>query len=370
MSFPSSGAMDAMAGGGGPSTILPQIVTGQPSQILSHVEQVLTKATQFVGILEDLDRARTQLGQIWSGQAADSALKKIADSLQQFQNIIKSIQSGAELLQEAAKLVDTAQNAYRSIVGAVNPTVAALASNPWTRGAAHALATSASGMLRTFITGVGALLKALGITKLGTVLTEVAQIIGAVEQLFGSGTGATTGTGTGTGSTMVPLGSSPVTAPTPVSTVASSSGTQALAGGTSTVPATSTTPTATTGTTASTAMNDLSGLPSQVTAGTAADSATDWQNSYTPTALTGTGTGTGSATGTGTGSDNSWVPVDSTASGTHEATITASKGDLTVTVEVPVDTGKATDLDLNVSDGTDQLTEHVNIDADGTVKVS
>ena len=38
MMYPPSYAMDATASGGGPSTMLPQIVTGSPEAILSHVE--------------------------------------------------------------------------------------------------------------------------------------------------------------------------------------------------------------------------------------------------------------------------------------------------------------------------------------------
>ncbi len=41
-----------------------------------------------------------------------------------------------------------------------------------------------------------------------------------------------------------------------------------------------------------------------------------------------------------------------------------------MTVEVPVDSGQPTDFDLDVTAGSDHLTEHVDIDASGKVSVS
>jgi hypothetical protein len=81
---------------------------------------------------------------VWSGAASETALKKITDSLQSFEKIIKVVQEGAQLLGVAGTLVKTAQTAYTSVVSAVNPTVAALMSNPWTHAAAVALSTATS----------------------------------------------------------------------------------------------------------------------------------------------------------------------------------------------------------------------------------
>ncbi|BCJ33627.1 hypothetical protein Athai_11300 [Actinocatenispora thailandica] len=401
--FPNSSAMDATAAGGGPITMLPLIVTGQPAQILQHVTEVLGKATQFVSLLEDLDKARKQLGEIWSGHASESALTKIAESLQQFEKIIKAIQDGAKLLQEAAQLVQTVQTAYRSIVSAVNPTVAALMSNPWTHAAARALSTATSGTLRSFIQAIGQLLNALGVTKLGTVLTDLGTVIGALQQLFGGGSAATGGAVSGSG-----VSASPVTAPGTVTTVASGTGQQAIAGGVGTAGLPTMTPV--TGTTAATGLQGLLNVPGQVTSGVTAglglgatglgtSGVPSWLTGYNPTALAGTG-----------GADDSWIPVDgngdaggtdtgsagdagsgdagsgdsgssdggsgdggttTTGSGdVHDTTITATKGDLSVTVEVPVEQGHATGIDLNVSSGSESIAEHVDIDANGAVSVS
>ncbi|WP_239077117.1 WXG100 family type VII secretion target [Actinocatenispora rupis] len=374
--------MDATAAGGGPITMLPRIVTGQPESILSHVTDVLGKAAKFVTLLEDLDRARQQLGQVWSGKASESALQKISDSLQQFEKIIKAIQDGAKLLEEAARLVQVVQTAYRSIVSSVNPTVAALMSSHWTRPAAHALSTAASSSLRTFIESIAALMNALGVTKIGTVLTDISGIIGALEGLFGKGSdGSPLNTGSVSGTQ--------VTAPGQVNTVASSTGQQALTGNIGTLPTMSP---LTGGTTAASGLSGLLGVPGQATNGVTSGLG-DFMN-YTPAALGGTA-GAGTGAGIAVGDTDAWLPVDhggnadaGSATGTdtgatdtgstgtdagsaggHETTITAHKGDLTVTVTTETDPGHAGGIDLDVSSGADHIVEHVDIDAAGKVSV-
>lgn len=239
MMYPPSYAMDATASGGGPSTVLPQIVTGSPEAILSHVSELLQKAQQFVSLIEEFRKAEQQLQQVWSGHAADSAVKKIEDSLKSFTDIVNVINKGAQLLQQSATLVKTAQTGYTSVVGAVNPTVAGLMSNPYTYSAAVALSTSTSGALKGFIQAVSALLKTLGAVNLASELTAVTQIISTLEQLFsnkGTGASGTTGTTTSTGST------TPVTAPQAPGSVGNTAGLPTSSTPTTPV-ATSTTPT-------------------------------------------------------------------------------------------------------------------------------
>lgn len=263
LTFPNSSAMDATASSGGPITILPQIVTGRPEQIAKHVADLVRKSEQFLGMYNELTKAADQLGKIWSGAASESALKKISDSLGQLTKIIDVVQKGAELLGVSGTLIKTAQEAYRAVVAAVNPTVAALMSNWWTYGAAVALSTATSASLRAFITAIGALLKALGAVDLAQQVTTLAQVIGEIEKLFHHGSGSS-------GATTPSIGNTPVTAPQTPPPVASPSGQQAVAGGSG------------------------GGIPQQ-------PSFTD----YTPPALA---TGGGSS-GSG-GAANSWIPVD------------------------------------------------------------
>jgi uncharacterized protein YukE len=182
--FPNSSAMDATASSGGPGTFLTQIATGQPQQIAQHSTSMLAKATQFMSLLDEFTRAGEQLKQGWTGQAAESALQKITSSLQSFEKVIQVIQNGARLLGVSGTLVQSAQTAYTSVVGAVNPTVAGLMSNPWTYSAAVALSTSTSAALRAFITAIEGLLQTVGVGQLGAEIASLATIVTEIEQLF------------------------------------------------------------------------------------------------------------------------------------------------------------------------------------------
>ena len=338
LTFPNSSAMDATASSGGPITILPQIVTGQPEQIAKHVLDLVKKAEQFLSVYTELTKAADQLGKIWSGAASESALKKITDSLDQLTKIIGVVQKGAELLGISGTLIKTAQEAYRAVVAAVNPTVAALMSNWWTYGAAVALSTATSASLRAFVTAIGALLKALGAVDLAQQVTELAQVIGAIEKLFHHDSGTT-------GATAPALGSTPVTAPQTPPPVASTSGQQAVAGGSG------------------------GGIPQQQ------PSFTD----YTPAALTGGGSTPVSANGTPLNPANSWIAVDHPATSApatptpapvipapapahaDEVVIHTNLTTGESTIEAPA--GADLDIDLDMTYNGKHLSQHVDIDA-------
>jgi uncharacterized protein YukE len=323
LTFPNSSAMDATASSGGPITILPQIVTGQPEQIARHVADLVKKAEQFLSMYHELTKAADQLGKIWSGAASESALKKISDSLDQLTKIITVVEKGAELLGVSGTLIKTAQEAYRAVVSAVNPTVAALMSNWWTYGAAVALSTATSASLRAFITSIGALLKALGAVDLAQQVTTLAQVIGEIEKLFHHGSGSS-------GATPPSIGSTPVTAPQTPPPVASPAGQQAVAGGSG------------------------GGIPQQQ------PSFTD----YTPPAL---------ANSSPSSSSNSWIPVNAPTHGTTAPTPRPVSADEVVihtnlttgesTVEAPG--GKDFDLDISMDYNGRHFSQHVGYDAAG-----
>lgn len=336
LTFPNSSAMDATASSGGPITFLPRIVTGQPEQIAAHVTQVLAKAKQFVTLMDDFAKAEKQLSQVWSGAASETALKKITDSLQSFEKIIKVVQEGAQLLGVASTLVKTAQTAYTSVVSAVNPTVAALMSNPWTHAAAVALSTATSASLRSFIEAIGGLLKTLGLTKLGTELTTLASIIQELEKLFGGTKSASASTPSGTTPSTTTVTSNPVTAPVTPPPVASTTGQQ--------VTSTPTAPTVTTGTTPTTSTVSQ---PNPY--------------NYTPPALGGATPSTA----------DTWIPVDPPAGSTPATStpatpvdtgvikVTTTIGDESTTVEIP--TGHNAQLDVDIPVNGQHLTEHISV---------
>lgn len=345
--FPNSSAMDATASSGGPITFLPRIVTGQPEQVAAHVAQVLDKAKQFVTLMDDFAKAEKQLAQVWSGAASETALKKITDSLQSFEKIIKVVQEGAQLLGVAGTLVKTAQAAYTSVVSAVNPTVAALMSNPWTHAAAVALSTATSASLRSFIEAIGGLLKTLGFTKIATEVTTLVSIIQELEKLFGGSNSASASTPNGTTPSTSTVTSNPVTAPVTPPPVASASGQQVTS-----------TPTAPT---VSTPVTSNGSLPTSSTVSN--------PYNYTPPALGGTTPSTA----------DSWIPVDPPA-GTTPTTgtpttvpaapsapaadpgvikVTTTIGDESTTVEIP--TGHDAQLDVDIPVNGQHFTEHISV---------
>ncbi|MET9260244.1 hypothetical protein [Amycolatopsis sp. NPDC004079] len=346
MFFPNSSAMDATATSGGPITVLPQIVTGQPEQIAKHVLDLLHKAAELTSLYTELSKAADQLGKVWSGGASESALQKISHSLEQLTKIINVIEKGAELLGVSGTLVKAAQEAYRSVVAAVNPTVASLMSNWWTYGAAVALSTATSATLRGFITAVGGLLKALGAGDLANQITQVATIIGDIEKLFHHGSSDANGAA---GNAAV--SGTPVTAPQLPAPVASASGQAAIGGSGGGVPG---------------------GNPSFT--------------NYTPPALSnggwpsGSGTGgwpSGGGAGTGANPGNSWIPVDPApapapspapsvpgqSTGAHEVVIHTDLNTGQSTVEAPA--GQDVDIDVDVTYQGKHFQQHVDIDAKG-----
>ncbi|MEV7551285.1 hypothetical protein AB0N89_16815 [Amycolatopsis sp. NPDC089917] len=341
LTYPNSSAMDATASSGGPITILPQILTGQPEQIAKHVLEVLKKANEFLTMYNEVTKAAEQLKKIWSGGASDSAMKKITDSLNSLTKIIQVVQKGAELLGMAGTLIKTAQTAYKAVVSAVNPTVAGLMSNPWTYGAAVALSTATSASLRAFITAIGALLKALGIVDLANQITQIATIIGEVQKLFGHNDAGDNGAA---GNSAV--SGTPVTNPQAPGSVASGSG-QAAIGGSG------------------------GGAGGASGGGTTPGDAPPFTQ-YRPPALGGNG-----SQGNWPGGADSWIPVDRPAgggagSGSNGGALPGAGNGNTVTITTDLSTGKSTvqapggqdiDIDIDMNYGGKHFEQHIDIDA-------
>jgi uncharacterized protein YukE len=352
--FPNSSAMDATASSGGPSTFLPQILTGQPAQIAQHSQGLLAKATQFISMMDQFTKAAQQLQTVWSGQASQSAVQQITSSLQSFEKIIQVVQNAAKLLGVSGTLVQSAQTAYKSVVGSVNPTVASLMSNPWTYSAAVALSTTTSATLRAFITAIQGLLQALGVGQLGAEITTLMGVITQIEQLAsGTGTTATTPTTVGTTPTAVPtitgtlpttqsISATPLSAPQSPPPVASAAGQQAIQGGITnyTPPALQGFTPGTTGTTPTTAGLTPSIDPSNSWIAVDPNSAATTAAATAPVAPAPVTTTAGTAPG--------GIPV----TGGEEITVTSANG-ITTTVDVPQ--GQTAD---------------VSVGADGSVRVS
>ena len=346
--FPNSSAMDVAAAGGGPITMLPQIITGQPEQIAAHSTGLLAKAAQFVSLMEEFTKAGQSLSQVWSGAASETAVKKITDSLSALQNIIKAVQGGAALLGISGTMVKSAQTAYTSVVSSVNPTVAGLISNPWTYSAGVALATSTSAALRAFITAVEGMLTALGGGKLAAEIAAVVQIITEIEQLAkGPNAAATSGATPTTSAISTPA----ITMPQAPPAVATSAGQQAITGYTPTAL------TGYTGTNGATGNYPSATSPAATTAPGGSPSinpADSWIAVNPPTT---------------TAPPATTAPTAPAAPGTGQnVSVTTTDNGITTTVSVPA--GQAANIDLNTTINGDSIAEHLNIGADGSVSVS
>jgi uncharacterized protein YukE len=340
--FPNSSAMDIASASGGPITILPQIITGQPEQIAAHSSSLLAKAAQFATLMEEFAKAGQSLSQVWSGAASETAVKKITDSLSALQNIIKAVEGGAALLGVSGAMVKSAQTAYTSVVSSVNPTVAGLISNPWTYSAGVALATSTSAALRAFITAVEGLLTALGGGKLAAEIAAVVSIITQIEQLAAGPNAAASGATPTTSTISTP----PITMPQAPPPVATSAGQQAVTG--YTPPALSGF-NATTGNTP-TAPTPINGnYPSTSAGGTPSINPADsWIAVNPPTTPAS-------------------APATPTGSGQNVSVTTTDNG-ITTTVSVPA--GQAANISLDTTVNGDHMSEHLDIGADGSVSVS
>ena len=188
--FPSSAAMDVAAGGGGPSaTALPQVVTGNAPAVDNHAAQLTQLLTRLVGLLQDLERAKNQLRQVWpAGSAADQTQNKLGTSFGSYDQVIQSGYTFVRELQGAAAQVKAAQTGYSSVVSTVNPTVAALWSTQYGKPAATALSTTTTGTLNSFLTTIGGLLKTIGTSNIASIVSGLAQIAGGLQKLLSSGT--------------------------------------------------------------------------------------------------------------------------------------------------------------------------------------
>jgi len=359
--FPNSSAMDATASSGGPSTFLMQIVTGQPQQIAAHSTGMLQKATQFISLAEEFTKAGDQLSKVWSGQASQSAVQKITSSLQSFQKIIQVIQNGAKLLGVSGTLVQSAQTAYKSVVGSVNPTVASLMSNPWTYSAAVALSTATSASLRAFITAIQGLLSGLGAAQLGAEIAALVQIISEIEKLVQGNPTASASATSGTVPTNATIASTPITMPVAPPPVASVTGQQASQNG-----ITNYTPPA------------LAGFTNPST-----PASPTTPNGLTPTTPAGLTPTTPAGLTPSIDPNNSWIAVDPTtaqqaaappvaapapALSGQEVKVTTTDGNISTTVEVPA--GQAANVSIDATVNNSHITENFNIGADGSVRVS
>ena len=184
--IPSSAAMDVAATGGGPSaTVLPWIAGAEPQSVLQYAAQLTQQMGRLIAIVQRIEDNGHALRQAWpSGHASDGATRKVAGTIQAFQRIAQAAQALDAELKAVSTALQLVQQAYRSVVGAVNPTVAALLSNVYTRPAATSLATGTTASLSSFVQTVRTVLDQIGRVRLLAVTTALARIATELDTLL------------------------------------------------------------------------------------------------------------------------------------------------------------------------------------------
>jgi len=184
--IPNSSAMDAAAHGGGPtSRVLPWIAGTDPEQVLRYLAQLTGQLTKITGIVNQIGDARGALRTAWpSGSASNGAITKFTQALTAFQKITQAVAALQAEIQAVAMALRLVQNGYRAVVGSVNPTVAALLSNPYTRHAAAALSTSTTSGLASYVTATKAALDTIGLVRMVAIATQLATIANELETLL------------------------------------------------------------------------------------------------------------------------------------------------------------------------------------------
>jgi len=369
--YANSSNIDAAAMGAGPGTLCyPQIATGSPEQIVAYAAQLIMRVRRLEALLEDLERARDQLRQAWpKGPASDNALRKLNNSFQSFQRIIQCVMSAIRELEAAAVQLGIAQRGYCAVVNAVNPTVGALMSNPYTYSAAVALAHGTTASLKGFLSAIAGIMNVIGASNIAQQIMLIAQIAGELERLYN--------TMNPNHSTTTPGGPSvanPITQPVAPGSVASPSGQAAVGGG---------------GYGSPYGQDPYGQNPYG-------------QNPYGQNPY-GQNPGSGGFAPPGGFSNQGYAPMDpnanmfvpidpgtqpgtqpgagtpGTASGSvtpiaggdpePDVTVTATKGDLSISVAVDTDSGRPIDIEVTATSGSQTVTADVEVSSTGQVTV-
>jgi len=365
--YANSSNIDAAAMGAGPGTLCyPQIATGSPEQIVAYAAQLIARVRRLESLLEDLERARDQLRQAWpKGPASDNALTKLNNSFQSFQRIIQCVLSAIRELEAAAVQLGIAQKGYMAVVNAVNPTVGALMSNPYTYSAAVALAHGTTASLKGFLSAIAGIMNVIGASNIAQQIMLIAQIAGELEKLYNTMNPSNSSSSTAAGASVA----NPIAQPIAPGSVASPSGQAAVGAGYG-----------------SPYGQDPYGQNPY------------GQNPYGQNPYGQNPYGAGFAPPGGFSNQgyaptdpnaNMFVPVDpgtqpgagapGSASGAAapipggdpepDVTVTATKGDLSISVSVDTDSGRPIDIDVSATSGNETVSEHVEVSSSGQVTV-
>ncbi|MEV6343722.1 hypothetical protein [Actinoplanes sp. NPDC051851] len=183
---PGSTAMDIAAHGRGPGTVvLPWIATTEPQTLLQYAVELTQRMSRLIALAEQVEQNKQALRQAWpTGTASDGAIEKLRAMLETFQRITTTVQNLDTQMQTVATVLQLVQQAYRSVVGSVDPTVRALLSNIHTRPAATALALSATAGLHGYVQGVRTQLDQIAFAQIATLGAALVTIAGELDTLL------------------------------------------------------------------------------------------------------------------------------------------------------------------------------------------
>jgi hypothetical protein len=191
--IPNSSALDMAAAGGGPGfRVLPWIAGAEPGTVLGYAAELTQRVARLTAIVSGIEESCRALRQAWSsGSASDGAIQKVTATVQAFQRITTAVQALDGELQAVSATLTLVQQGYRAVVGATNPTVAALLSSPHTHAAARSLATSITTGLSSFVQTVRTALDQVGLVRMIAIVSTLVTIAGELEKLLSGDSPAT-----------------------------------------------------------------------------------------------------------------------------------------------------------------------------------
>jgi uncharacterized protein YukE len=177
-------------GSGGGATVFTQLLGGGDSQnILGFAQQLAGRIQPLMQLVEQLTQHKEQMQQAWpEGKASENAQQKIQNTIDGFQKAIQTIQQIAQTIEQAGKVQQMLEQLLKSVQSGVDPAVGAMLSNPWTRPAGHATATATVGSLQSIFTAASKLMETIGLGDMSKLFTGLGAITGDFEKLFDSGT--------------------------------------------------------------------------------------------------------------------------------------------------------------------------------------
>jgi len=182
---------------GGAFDVQRMIGTGDPAALIRHAAALADRATQLGRLRDELAESPGQLAKVWQGPKSAQTRGTLQELVRNFGEIITTLNRLSQLLQQVAGKIRTGQQVFSAGIAKGSQVIQAILSsgNPGAKAAAHASARATTSTLQQAVSAIGRALTALGAKEIGAAMTAVGDIMGQVEQLTSSFTGAPASTG-------------------------------------------------------------------------------------------------------------------------------------------------------------------------------